>query len=139
MSDVPERLQAAAPACLAEEPVAFAYLFGSHATGDATPRSDIDVAVHLTEDTDVDTLALRFRLAGVLERAIGRGPVEVVVLDDAPLSLAGRVREQGRVIHSRDEVARVRWESLTGRRFHDFRIHEQRSAAERLQQLAEGG
>lgn len=86
----------------------------------------------------MDTLALRLRLAGALERASGLAPVEVVVLDEVPLSLAGRVRENGQLLYSRDEVARVRYESRIGRTFHDFRIHEERAAAERLARLAEG-
>lgn len=118
--------------------MAFAYLFGSQARGTATPRSDVDVAVHLTVGAEVDPLDLRLRLAGELERAIGRGPVEVVVLDEAPLSLAGRVREAGHTIYSRDEVARVRWASLTARMYHDFRIHEERVAREQLARIAEG-
>lgn len=138
MDDVRAALTEAAPACLDGEPVAFAYLFGSHAAGRATARSDVDVAVHLVPDAEVDTLDLRLRLAGALERAAGIGPVEVVVLDEAPLPLAGRVREHGQLIYSRDDVQRVRYESLIGRMYHDFRIHEERSARERLARLAEG-
>ena len=138
MNSVLERLRAAAPEAFAGQPVAFAYLFGSHATGTATDRSDVDVAVHLTPDTDVDTLALRLRLAGRLEQVAGVADVEVVVLDEAPLSLAGRVQEHGQVFFSRDEVLRVRYASLTSRRYHDFKIHEERSARLRLARLAEG-
>lgn len=138
MSHVGEHLRQAASACFAGEPVAFAYLFGSHARGRALGRSDIDVAVHLAPGTSVDALALRLRLAGALERETGLSPVEVVVLDEAPLSLAGRIREDGLQIFCRDDVARVRYESRIGRVYHDFRIHEERSAAERLARLAEG-
>lgn len=45
MRDVFGRLRGQAPAWLADEPVSFAYLFGSHVAGTATPRSDVDVAV----------------------------------------------------------------------------------------------
>jgi uncharacterized protein len=138
MSEVLDRLRDAAPDAFAGEPVAFAYLFGSHATGTATTRSDVDVAVHLEPDAEVDPLDLRLRLASALEAAAGVGPVEVVVLDDAPLALAGRVVEQGRPFHSADDVLRVRHASVTLRRFHDFKIHEERSAKERLARLAEG-
>lgn len=136
--DVLAALTAAAPACFAGEPVAFAYLFGSHARGTATPRSDVDVAVHLAPQTDVDTLDLRLRLAGCLEREASVGPIEVIVLDEAPLALAGRVRREGRLIHSVDEAKRVRYESLIARMYHDFQIHEERSARERLARLASG-
>jgi len=138
MTDVLTSLTDAASACFADEPVAFAYLFGSHARGVSTPRSDIDVAVHLVPGTEVDTLDLRLRLAACLERAARVGPVEVIVLDEAPLALAGRVRREGRLIHSVNEVQRVRYESLTARMYHDFQIHEERSARERLARLASG-
>lgn len=139
MSDIVEDLRAQAPACFAGEPIAFAHLFGSRAAGTATARSDIDVAVHLTEDAGiVDTLELRLRLARRLEEALGQGPVEVVVLDESPVALAGRVREEGVVVFSSDEAARVRWDSLTARQYHDFRLHEERSARERLARVARG-
>lgn len=139
MTDVLARLREAIPLVVADQPVAFAYLFGSHATGRTTSRSDIDVAVHLDAGADVDPDALRIQLAGDLERQAGVGPIEIVVLDQAPLSLAGRIRESGLLIHSRDDVLRVRWDSTTARHYHDFRIHEERSARERLQSLAGGG
>lgn len=56
MTDVLTQLRAAAPDAFAGQPVAFAYLFGSHAAGTATARSDVDVAVHLEPGTDQDPL-----------------------------------------------------------------------------------
>lgn len=138
MDDLVVQLSQAAPGVFDGEPVAFAFLYGSQATGTATARSDIDVAVHLEPAAAVDMLALRLRLARLLEDAIGVGPVEVVVLDEAPLTLAGRVREQGRLIHCRDPRLRVRWDSLVARQYHDFRIHERRRTREHLAHLAEG-
>ncbi|MBW3663407.1 MAG: nucleotidyltransferase domain-containing protein [Actinobacteria bacterium] len=96
MATLTERLREAAARVLADGEVAFAYLFGSHAAGTATERSDIDIAVHLrasVELSDDEVLQLRLRLADELERAAGVGPIEVVVLDTAPLTLRGRVQE----------------------------------------------
>jgi hypothetical protein len=138
VSEVLARLREVAPAAFDGEPIAFAYLFGSHATGTATARSDLDVAVHLRPGTQLDHLRLRLRLARAVEEQLGGGPIDVVVLDDAPLSLAGRVHETGRVIYSVDDVLRVRYASRISRMYHDFKIHEERSAAERLAQLANG-
>ncbi|CAN5227354.1 hypothetical protein BH20ACT3_BH20ACT3_06560 [soil metagenome] len=65
MTEVAEALRTAAGAAFAGEPIAFAYLFGSHATGTATERSDVDVAVHLQPDATTDqTAGLGLRLAG---------------------------------------------------------------------------
>lgn len=135
-----EQLKQVAPAALADVPVAFAYVFGSHATGTATARSDIDVAIAVASDApaDIDTLQLRFDVASRLERALGRGPVEAVVLDEAPLTLCGRVVRTGRPIASFDDVVRVRWASRTGRLYHDFALTETRVARAQLRGLAQG-
>lgn len=49
--------------------------------------------------------------------------LDVVLLDDAPLPLRGRVIHDRRVICSRDEPLRVAYESRTAREFTDFQIH----------------
>ncbi|MFP5336623.1 MAG: hypothetical protein ACLGIV_15060 [Actinomycetes bacterium] len=46
-----------------------------------------------------------------------------VVLNDAALPLRGRVVADRRIVLSRDEAARVEYESLTFREFTDFRLH----------------
>jgi uncharacterized protein len=138
VSDLATRLREVAPSAFADEPIAFAYLFGSSAGGSRAPRSDIDVAVRPVPGAPVDDVELRLRLARALETVLGTGPVEVVVLDEENLSLAGRVLETGALIFSADDVARVRYASRISRMYHDFKVHEQRSAAERLARLANG-
>lgn len=138
MTDVLERLRSVAPDVLTDEPVAFAYLFGTYAEGTTGPRSDVDIAVHVVPGTAHDLLRLRLDLAGEFERRLGVGPVEVIVLDEVPLSLRGRVFEHGAVIFSQDEALRGRYASLTLRRYHDFKIHESEVAQGTLARLAEG-
>lgn len=118
--DVLERLRAAADQAFDREPVDFAYLFGSQARGSAEPDSDIDIAAHLEGDIS-DPLRLSLRLARRLERVARVGSIEaVVILNTAPLPLAGRVVLEGRVFYSRDEPKRVDYESLIFRKFTDF-------------------
>jgi uncharacterized protein len=66
------------------------------------------------------------------------GDVEIVVLNEAPLPLAGRILRNRTVLYSRDEPARVRYESLTLRMFFDFEIHARPLAEELLKGIAEG-
>lgn len=85
----------------------FAFVFGSRATGTETPASDVDVAawwggehpapweLDLPEHTDL------------------------VVLDDAPWWLAGRVAMRGRLLFDDDPAARVRWQAETRLRYLD--------------------
>lgn len=112
MDDVFVALHDAADSVLGEQPVVFAYLFGSHARGDPRADSDVDVAVHLDDTVDPeDYLQLALDLAGHLAHRAGVGPIDgVVVLNDAPLRLVGRVLADRRVLYSRNEVARVRYE-----------------------------
>jgi predicted nucleotidyltransferase len=139
--DVLGALRDAASEVFAGEPVAFAYLFGSHARGDARPDSDVDVAVHLTDDAEAqDYLRLALRYGAELAHRAEVGPIDgVVVLNEAPLRLVGRVLAEGRVIHSADDVARVRFEVRMRARALDF---EPRAAAldrALLRHMASGG
>lgn len=66
--------------------VRFAYLLGSFTLKGSF--EDIDVAVYVAPETlqYMDTLALSFDIADILERAVGL-PVDVVILNRAPLAL----------------------------------------------------
>lgn len=116
------KLREAASRVLVNEPVAFAYLFGSQVGGVADHESDVDVAVMIDDSVPpTGYLELSLRIARELEMAAGVGHlVEVVILNEAPLPLAGRVVREGKALYSKDEPARVRYESLTFREFTDF-------------------
>ena len=115
-------------AALAGEPdVLFAYLFGSQATGGSHPSSDVDVAVFLRDGAD--PFETRLQLLGVLERALGTDAIDLVVLNTAPLSLAGRILTTRRVLVDSEPHRRHLYESLTGRMYCDFRFREKRLLA----------
>jgi predicted nucleotidyltransferase len=94
---------------LAEVPgLVAAYLFGSHARGEAKPASDVDVALWMrSAPTKLDDLQLD--LAADLERELG-APVDVVILNGAPSDLVHRVLRDGVLLVERDRSARVRLE-----------------------------
>lgn len=81
--------------------VHLALLFGSHARGQAGPRSDIDLAV---AGSDVDQL----RLAGELSLGLG-AEVDVVDLADVGYSLLKAIHRDGVVVHRRDAAAEASW------------------------------
>ena len=133
-----ERLESAAAAVFRDTPVLFAYLFGSFAAGTARAGSDVDVAVYLEPEAIHQALEVSLSVAGALSRASGIGDIDVTVLNQVPLPLRGRVVRERLVIYSRDEPARVRFESLTLREFFDFQLHALPLDLELLRATAEG-
>jgi predicted nucleotidyltransferase len=102
----------------------FAYLFGSASTGALTPRSDIDIAIHLASSADAHEA--RLNVMTTVSAFLSTDAVDVVVLNTAPVSLAGRVLTSRRVILDRRPFVRHQYESLVARMFWDFRIREHR-------------
>lgn len=101
------------------EGVAAVYLFGSVARADAGADSDVDVAV-LFQHTPPPTLEGQpFDLSDSLERRLGR-PVDVIVLNTAPVDLRIRVLRDGRLAVERDASARIRFEVATRNEWFDF-------------------
>ena len=92
----------------------FAFVFGSVAGGTAGPSSDLDVAAFWGEGApdpwDV----------GV------PGGVDLLVLDDAPLELAGRVAMHGHLLFDDDPPARVGWQATTRRIYLDEEERQRR-------------
>ncbi len=107
--------------------VVFAYLFGSAATGALTPRSDVDVAVFAAPGSD--THAVRLTVARACARHLASDAIDIVLLNSAPLSLAGRVMMTRKVLLDRDPPVRHLYESRQARMFQDFRIREHRLLA----------
>ncbi|MBA2560230.1 MAG: nucleotidyltransferase domain-containing protein [Propionibacteriales bacterium] len=97
----------AAIATLTHSGALFGYLHGSRATGTPRADSDIDIAAYYGTDPPQSYDVLL---------PVG---VDLLVLDHAPLELAGRVAVAGRLLFERDPVARVRWESTTRKMYFD--------------------
>lgn len=86
----------------------FALVHGSRAgEGQARPDSDLDVGAWWPHDPPA---AWDVPLPPY---------VDLVVLNDAPLWLAGRIAQNGRVLYEDDRRARVRWQADTRLRYLD--------------------
>lgn len=85
----------------------FAYLHGSRATGSAGAGSDVDIAAYFGAD------------APQAFEVLLPHKVDLLVLDHAPLELAGRVAVNGRLLFEDDAVSRVRWEATTRKIYFD--------------------
>lgn len=104
----------------------FAYVHGSHARGTANADSDIDVAAFFGRRGEHSWEMLL------------PGAVDLLVLDDAPLELAGRVALEGTVLFETDVDERIRWEATTRKIFLDERPRTERSHREFLEGLRRG-
>jgi predicted nucleotidyltransferase len=106
---------------LREAGAAFALVFGSQARGTAGPDSDLDIAAYWTGEAPA---------SWDVELPAG---VDLVVLNDAPLELAGTIALEGQVLIEPDAVARVRWVARTRRIWLDERPRFERAHREFLE------
>lgn len=122
---------------LREEPdVAVAYLYGSTARGTPGPLSDVDVAVLLSEREDLHRR--RLELISIVSEVVSSDKADVVLLNDAPPTLAYRVLHDGRLLVCRDEEARVRHWTRTVVRYVDMAPMRRALEEGQRHRLAEG-
>jgi predicted nucleotidyltransferase len=105
--------------------IVFAYLHGSFLTGNQ-PR-DVDLAVFAVtstfqalEQTHQVTMELTIPLEMEIQEAIGL-PVDLQVLNQAPLEFRCRVVDHGQLLLDRDPNLREDFELLTRKEYWDFR------------------
>jgi len=125
-SKLPENLQNMLPLVgeylKSRKDVHFAYLFGSLAKGRPFPLSDVDIAVYLSEDTNV--LEKKMEILGKMIELLETDEIDLILLNTAPLSLRKKILENKRVIVDNDPFLRYEYESLTIREYFDFSIKE---------------
>ena len=102
--------------------VCFAYLFGSLAKGKSLPLSDVDIAVNLSESSDV--VEKKLEILGALVDLLETDEIDLVILNEAPLTLRMKILENKKLIADNSPFLRHRYESLTMREYFDFSIKE---------------
>lgn len=121
----------------AEPDVAYALLFGSSARGTAHAGSDADIAIELRPGAARDVRSLG-GLAARLESAIGR-PIDLVLLDEAPVPLAYRIFRDGHLLVERDHGALVARKARVLLDYLDWKPVEERCAEGILRAAAARG
>lgn len=105
----------------------FAFVFGSHARAKAHPLSDLDVAAYfgMDEPQAFDVLL--------------PSGVDLLILDRAPLEIAGRVAMEGLTLFDDDPSARVEWLARTRKIYADERYRFERAHREFAESVGRRG
>ena len=102
--------------------VSLAYLFGSVARGGVGPLSDVDVAVLLADIPDDDTcFEIRLDIIGGLMRLLRTDEVDVLILNQSPLTLRYAVLRDGVLLFARSQAEAVAFRIRTLNEYFDFR------------------
>lgn len=94
------------------------YLFGSQASGEVGPLSDIDLGVLLAPETPL--ARIRPQLESLLAAALAGRPFDLIILNQAPIELAYAIIVQGKVLYERDRGERVEYEADVMSRYGDY-------------------
>lgn len=109
------------PTLLGGKPVVLAYLHGSAASDQATPLSDVDIALVVDEGlTPGEQLKLMLRVQGELDDVSDIANADVHVINEASLVFQGKVVTDGILIYARSDEERVAYEEITRLRYFDF-------------------
>ena len=109
--------------CLRErEDIEFAYLFGNIGRGKRTPLSDIDIAIYLKDPSEIHEK--KMEILGALMTLLETDEIDLVILNEAPLTLRMRILESKRVVVDHSPALRHCFESLVMREYFDFSVME---------------
>jgi predicted nucleotidyltransferase len=84
--------------------------------------SDVDIAVYLSESSDL--LEKKLEILGELIAILKTDEIDLVILNEAPLTLRMKILENKKLILDNAPFLRHRYESLAMREYFDFSIKE---------------
>ena len=102
--------------------VVAAYLFGSYARDEAGPNSDLDIAVLFHQAPERTLMNPSVTLQGNLERQF-RVPVDLIVMNSAPVDLIHRVLRDSVLLSGRDAPERISFEVKARNDYFDLLPH----------------
>ena len=103
--------------CISCNDILAAYVFGSQATNQARPASDVDIALLLEPGKESEFDYLGFKVA--LERSMNKD-VDLVILNNASEPIKHQVRRDGKLALDRKPVQRKHWEIMSRKYYQDF-------------------
>lgn len=109
-------------AYFAAQPVDAVYLFGSQATGNTNPMSDVDLAILYAPEADRER-RFDIKLAVLARTSGGNMPdrSDVIDLDESPLALAYQAIRPKYILYEKNRAHMIAKETDIIRRYLDFR------------------
>jgi len=105
-----------------KEDVEFVYFFGSIGKGKRFPLSDIDIAIYLKDLSLMHEKKLE--ILGMLMNLLETDEIDLVILNEAPLTLKMKILESKTVVVDHSPPIRHCFESLVMREYFDFSVVE---------------
>ena len=120
--------------------VELAYLFGSIAEGKGGKLSDVDLAVFLDVSlSKKEQFNLQLNLMSELTGILKTDRIDLVIMNDAPLTLNYEIIKSNYPLVVRDEEQKIDFEHMILSRYLDRRYYDKRWSAEFLKRVAERG
>ncbi|NKQ39686.1 MAG: nucleotidyltransferase domain-containing protein [Methanosarcinales archaeon] len=117
--------------------VKFAYLFGSVVKGRDGSLSDIDIAVFIDESISKNKwFKLQLKLISELTNIIKIDRIDLIIMNDAPLSLNYEIIKANHSLFVRDKMDKIDFEHKIISRYLDRRYYENRWTDEFLKKVA---
>ena len=82
--------------------------------------SDVDLGIYVKNSKRLNFLSLFRKISQIL----GTDEIDLVVLNSAPISLAGRILKNKKILIDKDPFLRHQYESLIMRKYFDFTLKE---------------
>jgi len=116
--DISDRIKYASQYLEKRKDVIFAYLFGGLAKGDATPLSDVDIAVYL--DKGVNFINAKMEILEDLIDILNTDEIDLIVLNQSSLPLSMNVIKNNRLLVDKQAFVRHAHYSLVMRKYFDY-------------------
>jgi uncharacterized protein len=122
-----------------QDQVKLAYLFGSVAWQRAGKLSDVDLAIFLDESLDrKERFSLKLRLLSVLEDILKTNQLDLVIMNDSPVSLNFEIIKANHPLFIRDRNLKVDLEHYIMSRYLDRQYYDKRWSDNLIKKVAEG-
>lgn len=120
-----------------QEHIRLAYLYGSYATGKSGRLSDVDIGVLLDESLGkMERFKLQLNLIGSVGELLGRDGIDLVIMNDTPVSLNYEIIKMKSPLYVRDRDEKVDFEQRVLSRYLDRRFYDMRASSELLKKVA---